>query len=70
MIAAAKKKEAQYSAAKHKQQKLQLQLEEQQAYAAKHFTQNVLPNWDTMLVKKKVIEQSSLSTVKLFQVQQ
>ncbi|CAH1115381.1 unnamed protein product [Psylliodes chrysocephalus] len=48
ILAAAKKKEAQSSAAKQKQQKLQLKLEEQQAFATKHFTQNVLPHWNSI----------------------
>lgn len=46
MIAAAKRKEALNSVARQRQQKLQLQLEEQQAASAKHFLQTVLPNWE------------------------
>lgn len=46
MLAAAKRKEALYSVAKQKHQKMQLQLEEQQAQSTKHFTRNVLTNWD------------------------
>lgn len=48
IVAAAKKKDAQTTAAKHKQQKLQLKLEEQQAASTKHFLHHVLPNWDVM----------------------
>lgn len=48
MIMAAKRKEAQTTAAKQKQQKIQLKMEEQQANATKHFLQHVLPKWDTM----------------------
>ncbi|KAF5279768.1 hypothetical protein FQA39_LY05458 [Lamprigera yunnana] len=48
MVAAAKKKEAQNSAAKQKQQKLQIQQEEQLAASTKHFTQIVLPSWESM----------------------
>lgn len=48
ILLAAKKKDAQTTAAKQKQQKLQLKLEEQQANAAKYFLQNVLPKWDSM----------------------
>ncbi|XP_017774103.1 PREDICTED: TBC1 domain family member 14-like [Nicrophorus vespilloides] len=53
IVAAAKKKEAQNSVAKQKQQRLQLQLEEQYASSTKHFTQNVLPNWDNMYNTRK-----------------
>ncbi|KAJ8962460.1 hypothetical protein NQ314_005722 [Rhamnusium bicolor] len=56
ILIAAKKKEAQTTAAKQKQQKFQLQLEEQQAAAAKHFTLQVLPNWDVMRFNKKTQE--------------
>ncbi|CAG9829174.1 unnamed protein product [Diabrotica balteata] len=56
ILVAAKKKEAQTSAAKQKQQKLQLKVEEQQATATKHFTQNVLPNWNTMRSNKKTLD--------------
>ncbi|KAJ8981384.1 hypothetical protein NQ317_002578 [Molorchus minor] len=56
ILAAAKKKEAQNNIAWQKQQKLQLQLEEQQAAAAKHFTQHVLPNWEVMRTNKKTQE--------------
>lgn len=48
IVAAAKKKDAQTNAAKQKQQKIQLKLEEQQAAATKHFLQQVLPNWEVM----------------------
>lgn len=48
ILAAAKRKDAQSNAARQKQQKLQLKLEEQQAASTKHFTQHVLPNWDVM----------------------
>jgi hypothetical protein len=48
MIAAAKKKEVQNTVARQKLQKLQLQQEEHQATATKHFTKHVLPNWETM----------------------
>ncbi|KAJ8936046.1 hypothetical protein NQ318_018395 [Aromia moschata] len=53
ILAAAKKKEAQNSVARQKQQKLQLQLEEQQAAATKHFMHQVLPNWEGMRRNKK-----------------
>ncbi|XP_008190632.2 TBC1 domain family member 12 [Tribolium castaneum] len=56
MIAAAKKKEAQNTAARHKLQKLQLQQEEHQATAAKHFVKHVLPNWEQMHTNKKTRE--------------
>ncbi|XP_023021601.1 TBC1 domain family member 12 [Leptinotarsa decemlineata] len=56
ILAAAKKKDAQSSAARHKQRKLQLKLEEQLAAATKHFTQSVLPNWDAMRSNRKTIE--------------
>ncbi|KAF5269938.1 hypothetical protein FQR65_LT05737 [Abscondita terminalis] len=48
MVAAAKKKDAQNSAAKQKQQKMLIQQEEQLASATKHFSQIVLPNWESM----------------------
>lgn len=48
ILAAAKRKEARSTAVKEKQKKLQLQQEEQQATAAKHFSQNVIPNWTQM----------------------
>lgn len=48
IIAAAKKKEAQNSATRQKLHKQQLRQEEQLAQSAKHFQQNVLPNWDSM----------------------
>ena len=48
MIAAAKRKEAQNNVARQKLQKLQLQQEEHQATAAKHFLKHVLPNWEQM----------------------
>lgn len=50
MLLAAKRKEVQTNAAKQKQQKLQLRLEEQQASAAKYFMLNVLPKWDAMYI--------------------
>ncbi|XP_022915918.2 TBC1 domain family member 14-like [Onthophagus taurus] len=53
ILIAAKKKEALNNAAKQKQQKIQLQLEEQQANATKYFTHTVLANWDTMYCVKK-----------------
>ncbi|CAG9861897.1 unnamed protein product [Phyllotreta striolata] len=56
ILAAAKKKEAQSSVAKQKQQKLQLKLEEQQAAAAKHFAQTVLPDWDAMRCSKRTVD--------------
>ncbi|CAG9771053.1 unnamed protein product [Ceutorhynchus assimilis] len=56
ILAAAKKKEAKSTAAKEKQKKLQLQLEEQQANAARHFSQLVLPNWTRMEKNKKTQE--------------
>ncbi|GJQ67719.1 hypothetical protein Trydic_g16540 [Trypoxylus dichotomus] len=55
ILAAAKKKEAQNNVAKQKQQKMQLQVEEQQAYATKYFQQTVLPNWDSTRCAKKTI---------------
>lgn len=48
ILAAAKRKEAKSTAVKEKLKKIQLQLEEQQAAAAKHFTQLVIPNWSQM----------------------
>lgn len=48
MVAAAKRKDAQNTAARQKLQKLQLQQEEHQATATKHFIKHVLPNWDQM----------------------
>ncbi|KAF7270617.1 hypothetical protein GWI33_016413 [Rhynchophorus ferrugineus] len=56
ILAAAKKKEARSTAAKEKQKKLQLQQEEQQAMSAKHFLQNVIPNWSQMEKHKKTQE--------------
>lgn len=53
MVAAAKKKEAQNSAAKQKQHKLLIQQEEQLAAATKHFSQVVLPNWESMHNSRK-----------------
>ncbi|KAB0796053.1 hypothetical protein PPYR_10114 [Photinus pyralis] len=53
MVAAAKRKEAQNSAAKQKQHKLLIQQEEQLAAATKHFTQVVLPNWESMHNSRK-----------------
>ncbi|XP_044268915.1 TBC1 domain family member 12-like isoform X2 [Tribolium madens] len=53
MVAAARKKEAQNTAARQKLQKLQLQQEEHQATAAKHFIKHVLPNWEQMYMNKK-----------------
>lgn len=50
MVKAAKKKEAQTTATKQKQQKVQLQLEEQMATTAKYFALQVLPNWESMYV--------------------
>lgn len=47
-MAAAKKKEAQNTVTRQRLQKLQLQQEEHHASATKHFSQNVLPNWDAM----------------------
>lgn len=48
MVDAARKKEAQNTAARQKLQKLQLQQEEHQAIATKHFTKYVLLNWEAM----------------------
>lgn len=48
ILEAVKRKEAQSTATKQKQQKLQFKLEEQLAIATKHFMQQVLPKWDTM----------------------
>nr|CAI5840704.1 unnamed protein product [Callosobruchus analis] len=56
ILVAAKRKEAQTNAAKQKQQKLQLKLEEQQAASTKHFTQHVLPYWEVMRTNKKTLE--------------
>nr|CAH7765164.1 unnamed protein product [Callosobruchus chinensis] len=56
ILLAAKRKEAQTNAAKQKQQKLQLKLEEQQAASTKHFTQHVLPHWEVMRTNKKTLE--------------
>ncbi|XP_050301321.1 TBC1 domain family member 12-like [Anthonomus grandis grandis] len=56
ILAAAKRKEAKSSAAKEKQKKMQLQMEEQQANSAKHFSQQVIPNWIQMEKNKKTQE--------------
>lgn len=48
MLAAAKKREAKNSAAKQRQQRLQLQAEEQLATATKFWNTQVLPKWDSM----------------------
>ncbi|XP_060535702.1 TBC1 domain family member 12-like [Cylas formicarius] len=56
ILAAAKRKEAKDTATKQRRQKLQLQLEEQQAAAAKHFAQHVIPNWTEMEKTKKTQE--------------
>ncbi|XP_063915210.1 TBC1 domain family member 12-like [Zophobas morio] len=56
MIAAAKRKEAQNNVARQKLQKLQLQQEEHQATAAKHFLKHVLPNWEQMRSSKKTLD--------------
>lgn len=48
MLAAAKRREAKNSAAKQRQQRLQLQAEEQLATATKYWNTQVLPKWDTM----------------------
>lgn len=48
MLAAAKKKEAKNSAAKQKQQRLQLQAEEQLATATRYWNNQVLPKWESM----------------------
>ncbi|KAL3275588.1 hypothetical protein HHI36_020343 [Cryptolaemus montrouzieri] len=56
ILAAAKKKEALYSATREKLEKKQLRQEERLTNAAKHFTQLVLPNWETMKMNKKTRE--------------
>ncbi|XP_056633611.1 TBC1 domain family member 12-like isoform X1 [Diorhabda sublineata] len=56
ILVAVKKKEAQTTAAKHKQQKQQLKIEERQAASTRHFIQNVLPNWNTMCSHRKTLD--------------
>lgn len=53
MLAAAKRREVKHSAAKHKQQKIQLQVEDQLASATKFWNNQVLPKWDSMQKTKK-----------------